>query len=261
MDAPRILFARRRRVGVRAGLAILTLLLAACGSTRSSAGPSPAAGEATTTAAPVSTPAGVDMRTLRYCEVLLVQPTNGDLVADVYNTYPLNDCPADQWAALDPAAIAAQEGVPTAVLNGPRYWLMDSVEKSSADDRRQKEFGGMAMLREATVNVGPLARAATPYVTHEVDRSTVFTFEAGRSVYELVGPDGTVFVMQSWSQQVEPGLTEADLAGLGPRLHLPAGWSYRTRVLDAPLRVVTTTTAAKVLQDDLKNSYSQETTG
>ena len=244
---------------VAASVVALGLVAAACGSASSTT--SSATTESATTATPVSTPPGVDMRTLRYCEVLLVQPTGGDLVADVYNTYPLNACPADQWAALDPAAIATAEGVPTAVLNGPRYWLMDSVEKSSSDDRVQKEFGGMAMIREATVNVGPLADAGKPYVTHDVDRSTVFTFDAGRTVYELVGSDGTVYVMQSWSQQVDPTLGEADLAGLGATLHLPAGWSYRSRRLDAPLRVVTTSAAARVLQDDLKNSYSQETAG
>ena len=65
--------------------------------------------------------------------------------------------------------------------------------------------------------------------------------------------------MQSWSQQIAPTLAEADLANLGARLHLPAGWTYRTRVPTAPLRVVTKTTDAQVLQDDLGNSYSLET--
>ena len=59
--------------------------------------------------------------------------------------------------------------------------------------------------------------------------------------------------MQSWSQQVDPTLEEADLAALGARLQLPAGWSYAARKLTAPLRVVTTSTTAKVLQDELKN--------
>ncbi len=65
--------------------------------------------------------------------------------------------------------------------------------------------------------------------------------------------------MQSWSQQVDPTLEESDLASLGARLQLPAGWSYAARTLTAPLRVVTTSTTAKVVQDELKNSYSMET--
>ena len=76
---------------------------------------------------------------------------------------------------------------------------------------------------------------------------------------ELVAADGTTYVMQTWSQQVDPTLSEADLARLGDRLQLPEGWTYRTRRLRAPLRVVTTAAPAHVLQDDLMNSYSQET--
>ena len=81
----------------------------------------------------------------RYCEVLLVTPTEGEIVADVYSSYGPNDCPEDLWA------------------------------------------------------------------------------------------------------------------GLGDRLELPEGWTYRSHMLRTPLRVVTTTTKAAVLQDDLGNSYSRHT--
>ena len=115
------------------------------------------------------------------------------------------------------------------------------------------------MYRQASVEVGDLAAASTPYVAHAVDRRTVFTFDAGRSVYELVDTEGTVYVMQTWSQQKDAALVEADLPRLAARLTLPAGWTYRTRALDEPLRVDTTTEAAQVLQDDLGNSYSRVT--
>jgi hypothetical protein len=62
--------------------------------------------------------------------------------------------------------------------------------------------------------------------------------------------------MQTWSQVVDPTLSRADLAKLGDRLNLPAGWTYHSRVLPETLRVDTTTQAAEVLQDDLTNSYS-----
>ena len=62
--------------------------------------------------------------------------------------------------------------------------------------------------------------------------------------------------MQTYSQTVDPDLTLDDLANLASRLALPDGWSYRTRTLDQPLRVDTTTEKASVLQDDLANSYS-----
>ena len=43
--------------------------------------------------------------------------------------------------------------------------------------------------------------------------------------------------MQTWSQTVDPALSLGDLAGLASRLTLPAGWSYRTRTPESPLRV------------------------
>jgi len=259
-----LLGAARGRWLALAGVLAVALALGACGSAKTVAPPSgsgPASGPPSSTASGASTAGTLtaSMRTKRYCEVLLVQLVNGKASAEVYNSYPLNDCPAEQWTALDANAIAAREGVPRAVLNGPRYWLMDRVEKAASADRVTKDFGGIAMIREASVTVGSLADGAKPYTPHNVNRSTVFTFDAGRTVYELTGADGSTYVMQTWSQQVDPKLAEGDLAGLATRLHLPAGWSYRSRTLTSPLRVVTTTTDAKVLQDDLMNSYSLET--
>jgi hypothetical protein len=75
-------------------------------------------------------------------------------------------------------------------------------------------------------------------------------------VYELTSSTGETYVMQTWSQTVDPELTEADLSGLGTRLTLPTGWTFGARTLSSPLQIVTTTASAQVLQDDLKNSYS-----
>jgi hypothetical protein len=43
----------------------------------------------------------------RYGEVLLVRVAKFGPEATVYNTFPLNDCPAELWDRLDPKAIAA----------------------------------------------------------------------------------------------------------------------------------------------------------
>jgi hypothetical protein len=255
--------ARAASVAFVAGLAALGA--AACGSSATTSAPTSTGTAYVATSSASDRPTGTsvgaaDMRGKRYCEVLLVTNPTGSASADVYNSYPLNECPQDRWEALDPKAIATTEGVPLAVLNGPRYWLMDQVEKAPGGvAMTKKDFGGIEMYRQATVEVGSMADAARRYTPHEVNRSTTFTFDAGHTVYELTAPDGSVYVMQTWSQQVDPKLTEADLAGLGTRLKLPDGWRYGSRTSSAPLRVVTTSTAAKVLQDDLANSYSLET--
>lgn len=229
----------------------LALLGAACG------GSSAASGSTTSTNV-----AARDLVGKRYCEVLLVHLTSSGLVATVYNTFPLNDCPEVQWAALDAKAIAAANGVPFAELNGPRYWLMNSISKERSGAEVIKTFGGIAMIEEATVVLGTsVAAAQVPYTPHAVSRQASFTFAAGREVYELVAPSGTVYVMQTYSQIKDPTLSMADLPGLASRLTLPVGWTYRVRTLTKPLVVATEHHPAQVLQDNLEDSYSEETGG
>lgn len=190
----------------------------------------------------------------RYGEVLLVAATDSGPEATVYNTFPLNDCPPQLWEKLDAKAIADENGAVAALLNGPRYWLMSSIGKVGRETLKHKTFGGIEMIRQATVKLASMNPA--PYHVNAVDRKAVFTFDAGREVYELIDPDGRRWIMQTYSQTVDKELALNDLAGLASRLSLPAGWTYRARTPDAPVRVDTTGEAASVTQDDLANSYS-----
>lgn len=131
---------------------------------------------------------------------------------------------------------------------------MNAIEKAPQGPPVTKTFGGIEMLQQATVLLSSMNPA--PFTVSQVSRNTVFVFNAGEEVYELQDPKGQRWVMQTWSQVVDPNLSRADLPKLGERLNLPAGWSYHTRVLTSELRVDTTNREARVLQDDLTNSYS-----
>jgi hypothetical protein len=197
-----------------------------------------------------------DMRGVRYGEVLAIRPAGGGLQGEVYGTQLLNDCPAELWDALDATAIAEELGALSVKLNGPRYWMLDGLgQKVAVVDPVLRELGGILMRRIAVVDLGddPSSR---PYTLRRVNRGAVFFFDAGRPVHELVDPDGAAYVMQAYCTGVDPTLTQGDLAGLGDRLDLPAGWSYRTRVLDDELVVDTSTTLATVVQDELENTYT-----
>jgi hypothetical protein len=190
----------------------------------------------------------------RYGEVLLVRAGPSGPEASVYNTFPLNECPAELREKLDAQAIAAENGAVAALLNGPRYWLMSSIGKKGRDTLEHKTFGGIEMLRQATVQLASMN--PSPYNVNRVDRKAVFTFDAGREIYELIDPERRRWAMQTWSQTVDPALSLADLPGLASRLSLPAGWTYQPRTPASPLRVDTTGKDACVTQDDLANSYS-----
>ena len=192
----------------------------------------------------------------RYGEVLLVRVGESGPAATVYNSFPLNDCPAELWDALDADAIAKANGAVAALLNGPRYWLMSQIEKRAGEPQPTRSFGGIAMIEQATMQLS--SSNPQPYSVNRVDRRAVFTFDAGRPVFELVDADGQRWVMQTFSQIVDKNLTLDDLAGLGARLTLPQGWRYETRTLTSPWTIDTTDREAHVLQDDLANSYSLE---
>jgi len=196
------------------------------------------------------------MRDGRYCEVLLVSLKETQPIASVYNTYPLNDCPENKWLALDPKALATEFGANVAMLNGPRHWMINRVEKIGGGVSEKADFGGIEMYRQATVPIGSLVDQARPYFAYPVSRSTIFTYNAGTEIFQLTSPDGAVFVMQSFSQQKDPTLTLASLPTLAAKLTLPSGWTFSSRTLTEDLNIVTVKNPAQVLQDDLGNSYS-----
>ncbi len=197
----------------------------------------------------------------RYCELLMVNGTvPNDLVADVWNTYGLNHCPAALWKMQDAKALATEFGAIAVKINGPRHWLIDSASiKIAPGLRKIHNFGGLRMRRIAQVRV-PVTNGVpglAAYTATTVLRANTFTWSRKNPIHELLGPDGHVYVMQAYSQIVDPMLALPALKGLGPRLNLPAGWKYRTRRLRRDM-ALTTTGKAVVVQDVLQNTYQLE---
>ena len=130
--------------------------------------------------------------------------------ATVWNTIGLNRCPARWWNAFDAADLAKERGATAVVLNGPRYFLMDSV---TATPGRVRSFHGEKMRRVATIPIHSAADLArTPYTDRVVKRRNTWTWNRGRVVYELVAPGGDVYVMQAYAQIVEPEAADRSAA-------------------------------------------------
>lgn len=194
------------------------------------------------------------LRGQRYGEVFLVHFNDPPLV-EVYNSFTLNDCPEHLWRALDPVSLASEHGASLAILNGPRYWMMDGIGKVDAVTPIVREFGGIAMRRVATIE--PTDGAARSFYTERrVNRGACWYFDVGRPVFELLAPHGATYVLQAYCTGVDPDLNESSLSTLGERLALPAGWHFRERVLEVELVIDTTTDVATVLQDELQNTYT-----
>ncbi|HEY1222316.1 MAG TPA: hypothetical protein VGE75_02325 [Acidimicrobiales bacterium] len=194
------------------------------------------------------------LRGMRYGEVLLAY-LEGDQRVEVFNSFPMNQCPDELWRALDPEILAKEAGATFALLNGPRYWLMDGIGKVPNVEPVIRDFGGIEMRRVATLELdGDVVRSF--YRERHVNRGAIWYFDAGSTVHELTSPDAKTYVMQAYCTGVDESLSETSLRDLGAKLHLPDGWSYSSRVLEADLVVDTTTHVATVLQDELENTYT-----
>ncbi|MGH7178399.1 MAG: hypothetical protein ACREJC_13555 [Tepidisphaeraceae bacterium] len=227
-----------------ARMRVLLILTALCsGCTAHSSAPNPAGGRST------------HLRNVRCCEIFVVKRSWFTVTADVYNTVGLNDCPHELWKSIDAPALARELHAQQVIENGPRHFMMD--HNAVAEMGPVVTFHGLPMRRVAVLH--PTARNVherRPYFENAVKRQTEYVFLAGKPVYELTSPDGRTYIMQSYAQIVDENLTEASLSGLGGRLHLPPGWKYRARTLDADLTVRSNGTAY-VIQDELQNTYQR----
>lgn len=267
-----------RRMELRASLPrvaaviAVAVVTAACSGTssaerqREAPDTAPPRGTTSTQSAAEAPPDGSNLHGVRYCEILTVTfAPEGGATAEVWNTMGLNDCPQVAWEAVDLDTVKTETGAPFAATNGPRYWVLDRIVPGKlATSLEVKSLSGLEMRSVAVVelpSITPSSVSNTPYTETSVRRDTVFTFAAGRRIYELTAPDGSIYVMQSYSQQLDADLAVADLADLRARLDLPTGWSFQSRVLRTDLEVEDLDGIATVVQDDLRNTYQLRSRG
>jgi len=214
-------------------------------------------GPSTTTAPPPSPPAdGSTLFGVRYCEILTTNDGEDSEIAEVWNTMGLNDCPQGAWDAIDLGAVQTHLGADEVATNGPRYWVLDSIAPGAMTGSLEvRDLDGVEMRSIALVDLVDIEADATSYVELSVQRETEFTFLAGREIYELTAPDGSTYVMQSYSLEIDPDQTVDDLSSLRNRLDLPDGWTFTSRVLSEDFKVEDQNGIATVVTDNLRNTY------
>lgn len=197
-----------------------------------------------------------DLRGERYCEVLLGNLKEGKVEVQVYTSFGLNKCPESDWKALDKEALKAEHEVFVVILNGPRYWMLNAIKGLKAPSGEFKTFGDIRMQLVATLAIDPQDASGKPYSETTVNRSTEFTFRAGQTVFQLISPTQETYTMQTYTTAADATLKMSDLPDLAPRLKLPEGWTFKATKLESDL-VLKATEQAKVLQDDLQNTYQK----
>jgi hypothetical protein len=197
------------------------------------------------------------VRDARYCEIIPVVRDGFHFVATVYNTLGLNDCSATVWNAITEDEMKKRFGAVKVLLNGPRYFLMDSIMADGATAAGNTiEVGGLALTERATISLGLFELSSEPYRERTIKRETRYIFKAGSPVFVLEARGGSRYVMQAYAQTVDKTLAYADLPKLGARLKLPSGWRYTMMVPDKDL-VVGAQGEATVVQDDFQDTYQK----
>ncbi len=196
-----------------------------------------------------------DMRNKVYCEIITNKDRSFTTYA-VYTTWGLNDCPQSIWQNITPSSVKKQTKSWFVHLNGPRHWIFDGFQNSKLISKKIRNINGLN-LREAGeihLSVWRFLKGLPSYEKQIIHRTTNWIYDANKPVYELIDPNGQVYVMQSYSTQKKPQ-TSASLAGLGDVLKLPSGWKFKTGLLKKSEKIPTPGNQATVIQDDFLNTY------
>lgn len=186
----------------------------------------------------------------------------------IYNTLGLTDDVSGEefdarFRALDPEELKKDFGGDVIWMNGPRRALMDRMTAMVFEDGKISMVGPIPMRTVGTMHLPDLdlflASERPPYTEMTIGRTTEWFFDAGQQVYQLVSPTGSVYIMQSASQHVDPNNTVDSLATLGERLSLPDGWEYRSPTLqkDLVVRAEAEGAPAHIVFDQYEDNYQR----
>ncbi|PRY26259.1 hypothetical protein CLV78_101354 [Aliiruegeria haliotis] len=190
-----------------------------------------------------------DIRGMKFCEFLLI--SDKDVV--IYNTSASNGCPEDTWKALDTASIAAAHGVGKVQLNGPHFWIMDEQTIGLGDTGT---FGGIEARYAATLPLSALGSGtgSTPYAPYTSAKDQTMVFRAGQPVYQLIGPDGSTYILNAYGAEVQDG----DPANLATQLSPAEGWAFQVQIPAEDLTIRgSSETPVHMVGDDLHQYYTR----
>ena len=177
------------------------------------------------------------VRDARYCEIIPVVRRGIHLVATVYNTLGLNDCPPAIWDKITEAAMKKRFGAHQGRAQRPAPFRHGCDRGRGRHCRGQERRGRRSGADRAGDHQPRSARAALakPYRERTIDRETRYVFGPASRCSCLVRPDGVRYAMQSYAQMIDKCCPMTTCPALGSRLKLPAGWRYEVMMPDADL--------------------------
>lgn len=191
-----------------------------------------------------------------FCGLGAFVGTGPTMRAHVYTAANLDELTIDSHKKMDGARLAKQFEVDMCMVNGGRYWLMDEQDVQGGD---VVNFDGVNLLYGGEMTGAEMtAQMQTPYAPNLIYRNSNWIWHAGTPVHLLREPNGTVWVMQEYTKDVDPSLTLDNLHQVGGKLKaLPKGWTFETKVLTKELSLNTARCDgwAAILRDELHCTY------
>lgn len=176
--------------------------------------------------------------------------------AHVYTAANLDEITPDGHKKQDPVRLAREFEVDMCAVNGGRFWTMDEQSLVTGDvvdfDGVKLAYGGEMTGTEM------MAQMQSAYLPCLIYRTTNWIWHAGSTINLLRDTDGTPWIMQEFTQDVDPSLTIDTLDQVGGKLkNLPKGWKFETKVLDKELSLDTSRCDgwAAIIRDDLHCTY------
>ena len=203
----------------------------------------------------------------RFGEVFLVggNGLTGKLDVNVYNTIYLSgynesnkdSAPEALCEAFNPEQVKKEYHVLGTKFNGPKCWMLDWIDVPTGVER---DFNGLKARWVAsgvfTGGKKPLEMPA--YHPNNVARKSKFGYNKGTTVYLIDDANGNTWIMKGFEVGLKPALSYKEAsATVANRVKLPAGWKFRTKVLDRDLVLIPTTGIAIIMPDNLFNIYDK----
>tara|TARA_Y100001954_G_C15828045_1_gene613247 strand:+ start:4016 stop:4696 length:681 start_codon:yes stop_codon:yes gene_type:complete len=198
-----------------------------------------------------------NLRGFRYCQITTIKRVGFSLTAEIYSTVNQNKCPDKVWKKIEPELIKKEMNLIKVRLNGPRFFVVDSIKKNNSNSSELKSFNGLMMKKSLVLKFGfkdIVSGQNKTYVTRKIKNNSLLKFNLGSEVYELIDPKNNIFVMQSFSNQVNKDINLGNISQIGKVLNLPPKWHFRKRILKKDL-IIGTRNGMTVIQDEYRNTY------
>ena len=206
-----------------------------------------------------------NLRNYRYLEIdfFAKDALKKILYVSIYNTTGLNGGDETQDSApkslvqkLDPKKIIKQYPALLVSISPPRYWTVDWFSDRVGAVRNfeglDAAWMGNSLAPRSMISAKPVSMA---YRILFPARTSIEGFKKGSKVYLLDDPKGRTWVMISYTDKDLPGMTIDKLDTLGDVLKAPAGWKFRTALLDKDLILEPKGGFVGITEDDKENLY------